>query len=149
LSTVTTISILKPVNGTGTFTDFESIPNLENALLFIYPSKLKNKTFEYAAYRGSQTGGNYNVVLANVEELFQQYGGGINKHINGIRRFANKIYNLATQKPIGLYLIGKGIREANVTSITNIGPGSRTNTSAYQNMFVLRPILKARTNICH
>jgi hypothetical protein len=136
LSTVNTISILKPVNETGTFTDFESIPNLENALLFIYPSKLKNKTFEYAAYRGSQAGGNYNVVLANVEELFQQYGGGINKHINGIRRFANNIYNLATQKPIGLYLIGKGIREANVTSITNIGPGSRTNASAYQNNLV-------------
>jgi hypothetical protein len=136
LSSVNTISALKAVNGTGTFTDFEAIPNLESALIFAYPNKLKNKALSYAAYRSSAAGGSHNVILANVDELFQQYGGGINKHINGIRRFSKNIYDLSSDKPVGLYLIGKGIREANVTSTTNLGPGSRTNSSAYQNNLV-------------
>lgn len=136
LSTVNSISVLKAVNGTGTFTNFETIPNLDHALIFVFPNKLKDQTLNYASYRRSQAGGNYNVILANVEELFQQYGGGINKHINGIRRFSKIIYDISIKKPIGLFLIGKGIREANVTSTTNIGPGSRTNGPAYQNNLV-------------
>jgi hypothetical protein len=135
-STINVVSALKPVNGTGSFTNYAAIPNLDKALLFVYPKKLQNKTFEYATYRSSLIGGNYNVILANVDELFQQYGGGINKHINGIRRFAHQIYNLSTEKPLGLFLVGKGIREANITSVTNLGPGSRTNASAYQNNLV-------------
>jgi hypothetical protein len=136
LSTVNSIPVLKAVNETGTFTNYEAIPNLDNALIFVFPNKLKNQTLSYAAYRSSQAGGNYNVILANAGELFQQYGGGINKHINGIRRFSKNIYDLSILKPIGLYLVGKGIREANVTSTTNLGPGSRTNSSAYQNNLV-------------
>jgi hypothetical protein len=46
------------------------------------------------------------------------------------------VYDMATEKPKGLFLIGKGIREANITSATNIGPGSRTNAAAYQNNLV-------------
>ena len=136
LATVTNITDLNPVNGTGTFTNFSAIPNLDKALLFVYPEKLRNKVFEYASYRSSIAGGNYNVILANVDELFQQYGGGINKHINGIRRFSHQIYDLSVEKPVGLYLIGKGIREANITSLTSIGPGSRTNLTAYQNNLI-------------
>ncbi len=136
LNSVTSVLQLKPVNNTGQFVNYGAIPNLESALLFVYPEKLRTKTLEYAGYRSSNAGGSYNVVLAQVEDLFQQFGGGIPKHINGIRRFANFIYQNTTDKPIGLFLIGKGIREANITSTTNIGPGSRTNASAYQNNLV-------------
>lgn len=127
---------LQAVNSTGDFTNFTAIPNIESALLFVYPKKLKNKALEYAAYRNSTNGGNYNVIIAEVEELFQQYGGGIPKHINGVRRFAHKIFVTSTQKPVGLFLVGKGIREANITSATNIGPGSRTNAAAYANNLI-------------
>ncbi|MBM3185277.1 MAG: hypothetical protein FJZ67_03180 [Bacteroidetes bacterium] len=136
LNSVNNISLLKPVNSTGQFTNYGGIPNLENALLFVYPEKLRNKALEYASYRSSNAGGSYNVILAQAEDLCQQFGGGIPKHINGIRRFSHLIYENATQKPIGLFLVGKGIREANITSSTNLGPGSRTNTSAYQNNLI-------------
>lgn len=135
-STFVSVSTLKPVNGSGDFTNYAAIPNVEKALLFVYPEKLKSKTLEYASYRSSVVGGNYNVILADVEELYQQYGGGIPKHINGIRRFAHKMYTISTEKPVGLFLVGKGIREANITSATNIGPGSRTNAAAYANNLV-------------
>jgi len=135
-STIIAVSSLKIINESGYFTNFPTTVNPESALIFAYPKKLSSKTLEYATYRSSAQGGNYNVVLANVEELYQQFGGGIPKHIAGIRRFSHFVYDLATEKPKGLFLIGKGIREANITSATSIGPGSRTSASAYQNNLV-------------
>jgi hypothetical protein len=136
LNSVINVPQIKPVNSTGNFVNYGAIPNLESALLFIYPGKLRNKALEYATYRSGTAGGSYNVILAQVEDLYQQFGGGIPKHINGIRRFSHFIYENSTQKPVGLFLVGKGIREANITSTTNIGPGSRTNASAYQNNLI-------------
>lgn len=130
-STVTSINALTPVNGSGLFNDF-SLLNVESALLMVYHPNLQAASVDYATYRSIEPNGGYhNVILANVNELYQQYGGGIEKHINGIRRFSHQIYNLATVKPVGLFLMGKGIREANVISIATSGPGSRTNASNY------------------
>tara|TARA_B110000046_G_scaffold48754_1_gene54124 strand:+ start:7423 stop:12588 length:5166 start_codon:yes stop_codon:yes gene_type:complete len=135
-SSIQDISALRPVNQNGFFTEYASTPNIESMLLFVYNKQLELVANEYAAHRSSTDGGMYNVVMAEVEELYQQYGGGIPKHINGIRRFAHHMYELSTEKPVGLFLIGKGVREANITSITSIGPGSRTSASAYQNSLV-------------
>lgn len=116
------------VMGDGSFTDFASIPSsLEDALLFIYHSKLESTSLNYAAYRNSIAGGNYNVVMANVDELYMQFGGGIEKHINGIRRFSHFVFNNSTNKPVGLFIMGKGIRESTYNSITSDGPGTRNN----------------------
>ena len=84
---------LEPVNNDGFFTDFTSVGNLDEPLLFVYHSLLKSVVDSYASHRSSSTGGGYNVLLAEVKELYQQYGGGIPKHINGIRRFAHHVYD--------------------------------------------------------
>ena len=123
------ISNLKLVNETGYFTDF-SLINKEEALLMIYPPLLKDQSLEYKYYRASNQGGAYNVILANVEELYLQFGGGINKHINGIRRFSFYMYRNSTIKPVGLFLIGKGVTNAD-SGFPFGAPGSRTNTSSY------------------
>jgi hypothetical protein len=135
---IDSIPLLKPVNGTGVFTQFSSSTvNVEEALIMISHPSLSAASQEYAAYRSSDpNGGNYNVLLANINELYQQYGGGIPKHINGIRRFAHHIYDLANTKPVGLFLMGKGIREANVFSITSIGPGTRQNAVNYSKSLI-------------
>ena len=130
------VNQLNAVNGDGFFTDFTSIPNIDAALLFVYNDLLKSVVDLYVSHRTSSIGGGYNVIMAEVNELYQQYGGGIPKHINGIRRFAHQIYDVSQQKPVGLFLIGKGIREANVTSSTSIGPGTRANISSYQNSLI-------------
>ena len=129
-STFTNIGTLTPVNGTGDFTNFANL-SPEKALLMIYNPALQAASADYAAYRNSVAGGNYNVILANCNELYQQFGGGIEKHINGIRRFSHYIYDLANEKPVGLFLMGKGIREANLSGITVTGPGSRTSPANY------------------
>ena len=135
-STITPVTSLKIINESGFFTPFTSSINPEEALIFIYPKKLASKVLEYKDYRMSVEGGNYNVILANVEELYLQFGGGIPKHIAAIRRFSQMVYDMATVKPKGLFLMGKGIREANITSTTSIGAGSRTNAIAYKNNLV-------------
>ena len=112
-STVKLVDTLIAINGNGFFTDF-SAQNLEEALIMVSHPTLANASDAYQTYRESANGGNYNVVRANVTELYQQFGGGVEKHINGIRRFSHYIYNQSTVKPIGLFLMGKGIREATI-----------------------------------
>jgi hypothetical protein len=110
LSTVQAIASLTPVTPSAYFTNYTA-SNIESAYLAIYHPNLEQASFEYITYRSSQEGGAYNVLPANVNELFLQYGGGIDKHILGIRRFALQIYSLSTEKPVGLFLMGKGLSE--------------------------------------
>ncbi|GAA0874464.1 hypothetical protein GCM10009118_08720 [Wandonia haliotis] len=100
------------VNGNGFFTNYMT-QNYESSVLMIYPSRLAQSATQYRDYRQSSTGGNYNVVFVNADELYLQFGGGVEKHVLGVRRFAHLAYNLSSAKPLALFLIGKGIREAN------------------------------------
>ncbi|MCJ8291389.1 MAG: hypothetical protein HRT58_16405 [Crocinitomicaceae bacterium] len=135
-SQVNTVS-LSPVNGNGTFTDFGNLPGAtDSALLMVYHESLTNSVNNYKLYRESIAGGSYTVIKANVEELYQQFGGGIEKHINGIRRFAHYMDVNSNQKPSGLFLIGKGIREANLNSFTSDGPGTRFDPSRFQQSLI-------------
>jgi hypothetical protein len=125
-----TVTDIQPVNETGFFTNF-SAQNLEGAVLMVYHNHLKSSTQSYRDYRQSAAGGGHNVVLADIEELYWQFGGGVNKHINGIRRFAHLVYNSTTTKPKALFLIGKGVREAN-ENIGGAEPGTRKNGNSFR-----------------
>ncbi|MES2799049.1 MAG: C25 family cysteine peptidase [Bacteroidota bacterium] len=123
------------VNGTGTFTNFATtIP--DSAILMVYHPSLENGVVAYKTYRESPEGGAHGVIKANVNELYLQFGGGIEKHINGIRRFAHYMYASSTEKPQALFLIGKGIREANISGITVVGPGTRLNATNFAKSLV-------------
>ena len=69
------------------------------------------------------------MILANVNELYQQYGGGVKKHINGIRNFAFDMYESSTNKPQALFLLEKESGEANIETSIGIssGDGTRNN----------------------
>lgn len=117
---------MKPVNGNGTFTDFSQI-DMEKAYLIIGHKKLQSSTTSYAAYRSSPAGGSRNVVRATIDELYDQYGGGIPKHIFGVRRFAQHAWELATEKPVGMLLAGKGLSTADA---------ARTNVANYERSLI-------------
>ncbi len=123
----------KPVNGTGYFNNF-SETNFEAAYLIVTHDSLWSGASEYAMYRQSLSGGSHNVVLVNQKELSFQFGGGVEKHIVGIRRFVHFAYLEATEKPTNLFIIGKGIREANENIAT--GVGMRQGPLAYNACFV-------------
>jgi len=110
LASATNATQFEAVNGSGEFTDF-SVLSFEEGLIMVYHPKLQGATANYANYRSLIAGGGYNVILGNVNELYQQYGGGIEKHVLALRRFALHAYDLATAKPVGLFLVGKGISE--------------------------------------
>lgn len=107
-STAFNITQLEPVNGNGYFTNYLS-QNIEKAYIIINPAVLNDGANAYKTYRQSISGGNHNVLKVNVEELFLQYGGGVKKHISGIRNFVHQVYAESTDKPVALFLIGKGI----------------------------------------
>lgn len=63
-----------------------------------------NPVLEYAAYRAS-TG--YNPAVINVQEIFDQYGYGIDLHPQGMRNFSDYIQQ-KWEKAKYIFLIGKG-----------------------------------------
>lgn len=135
-ASVTNVPLVSAVSPSAYFFNYSATPNLQKALLFVYPKLLELGVLDYANYRSSPAGGDYNVILAEVGELYDQFGGGVRKHVNGIRRFAHYVYALSQDKPKGLFLIGKGIREANVATILATGPGSRQNALNYSKSLI-------------
>ncbi|RFC53701.1 putative type IX secretion system sortase PorU2 [Brumimicrobium aurantiacum] len=129
------INILSPVNSNGFFTNYSQI-NPEEAYIILYNKQLQASVNEYASYRSSAAGGSYNVVLCEVNDAWMQYGGGIPKHIQGSRRALNHIYNLATVKPVALFIAGKGITEA---SEPNSGSSGVPRKNANSNNLNLVP----------
>jgi Peptidase family C25 len=125
LATAPTIGTFYPVNGTGDFVDY-SLLNLDGALLMIAHDSLMQASMSYAAYRGTPSGGSYNVILANIEDLQYQFGGGVPFHPASIRRFADYVADNAGVKPSGLFLMGKGYSPNYI----------RTDSMAYLKSFI-------------
>lgn len=130
LNSAISASPLSLVNSNGTFTNFAALQP-DSALLMVYHSILTNAKDSYVAYRSSAPGGAYNIVQADIDELYLQYGGGIPKHINGVRRWAKQMYDQSQRLPAALFLMGKGVREAPIESYPFNTPGTRTNTAFY------------------
>lgn len=61
---------------------------------------------QYADYRASIDGGNYEVQIATVEQIYDQFGYGINRHEQSIRNFLKKAQGF--WNPTHLFIIGKG-----------------------------------------
>ncbi|MDX2359935.1 MAG: C25 family cysteine peptidase [Crocinitomicaceae bacterium] len=122
-STIYNVTLLSPVNGTGVFTNFAVDFSPEKALLMVYHPDLEPASITYIAYRSND----YNVIPADINELYLQFGGGVEKHVFGVRRFAHYMYENAIDKPVGLFLMGKGINEVAVGG----GLGTRRSITNY------------------
>jgi hypothetical protein len=101
------------------FVDY-SIQQPDSAFVIITHPSLFSGAGSYAAYRSSAAGGNRDVVVVNVEQLYHQYGGGIYKHPLAIRRFMNHMLQAWTSAPSELFLMGKSIQESSPDA-----PGTR------------------------
>lgn len=134
VSQVTEITQLDAVNGSGYFVNF-GLMSPEEAYIVVYNKQMQSSAAAYANYRGGLSGGGHNVIFAEIDELAMQFGGGIPKHALSVRRFVDFIYSTSTVKPVGLLLLGKGIREATEPNASS-GFGSRKSSSAYALNFV-------------
>jgi hypothetical protein len=62
---------------------------------------------EYASYRSSNEGGNYKVKIVDAQQLYEQFGYGVNRHPLAIRNFIKYIHK--NWSPISyILLVGKG-----------------------------------------
>ncbi|UKN01536.1 C25 family cysteine peptidase [Paracrocinitomix mangrovi] len=132
-ATLSSISSLQAINGTGYFQDLSSL-NFEEAYIIVTGDKLWSSANDYKTYRSSALGGSHNVLLLNERELWMQFGGGVGKHPFGVRRFVQYAYESATNKPTHLFLLGKGIREGNESVASPAGV--RQSAVAYEGSIV-------------
>lgn len=106
LKNVTSLSALNFVN-------FNNFQNQGNYIILSHPSIISSPEFnEYQNYRASLQGGNYDISVVDINQIYHQFGYGIDRSPIGISRFASFAVNEWTIEPEFLFIIAKG-REYN------------------------------------
>lgn len=95
------------------FTDYNS-GNAQGDYIIIshgnYASGSQNYLQQYRDYRSSANGGNHTVVLADVDELYDQFAYGQDVHPLAVRRFLQFAYDRwQAVRPHDVFIIGKGL----------------------------------------
>jgi hypothetical protein len=67
-----------------------------------------NAVEKYKTYRNSAAGGGYNVRVTDVENLYDQYAYGIDKHPMALKNYLKQAKNLFTVAPKFVLIIGRG-----------------------------------------
>jgi len=107
------VGTIKQAGQNGYFTDFSAVQE-DSAQLIVTHSTLMQGATAYANYRENMAfdGSRYNVVIADVDELYDQFGGGIPKHAIAIRKYCKFAYDTWDTHPKALLLIGKSVQTA-------------------------------------
>jgi len=108
------ISSVTPVNmdlsNYAKFTNFNTSAYNTSDYLIVSHKSLMSAVQDYKNYR-TTTG--YNVLIADVDELYDQFAYGIRKHPLSIRNFARFAYSNFVVTPKFLFLIGKSLNAVN------------------------------------
>jgi hypothetical protein len=104
------VSQLYKVSSNAHFTDYKSAANAVNADYYIITHPLLwTEGLNYQSFRNAS---GHQTVLADVNQIYDQYGYGILKSSLAIRNFLKDAYNNFNQKPEFVLLLGKGYRAA-------------------------------------
>ncbi len=98
--------------------------NLNKEYIILTHPKLMSEAEYYKAHR--------NAYVVNVDELYNQFAYGIQKHPMAIRNFASYILNNWTVQPKNLFIIGKGVSASGDDGYV----GYRKNLGAYRNCLI-------------
>lgn len=113
------VTTLYNVTASGNFTNYKNT-SITYPYLLIYPLAFESSAQDYKNYRQSAGGGGYQVIAASVEELYQQFGFGVNKHPVAIRNFCKFMWDSLTVKPVYVFLLGKGVSPVNLGASAQI-----------------------------
>jgi hypothetical protein len=123
---ISNVTSLQPVTPSAQFTNYASL-SVDSAFIIVYNKKLLSSVNDYKNYRSTNTyGGQHNVVLANIDELYDQFAYGIVKSPLSIKNFSNYLLHIYPTTPKNLLLIGKSLHLYLC----------RTNTTNYANCLV-------------
>lgn len=105
-----TISSFQPV----TFIDYKQSAHQGNFIILTHkgmhvPYQGKDMIREYAAYRNDITGGGYDTLTVDIDQLYEQFSYGVRKHCIAIRNFSNFVETYFSKpRPYYIFLVGKG-----------------------------------------
>lgn len=115
-TSIASLSSVKTIH----FTDYSQSANQGNYIIvshsrLMQSSSGRNYVDDYKTYRSSAAGGGYQVVVADISELYDQFSWGIDNHSSSVKHFMKYAYDKWTQKPAFLFLIGRGMSYSNYT----------------------------------
>jgi hypothetical protein len=101
------IKSIKPVTPTAQFTDYMNFAT-DSAFIIITHKSLLSSALAYKNYRSTNKyGGHYHVVMADIDELYDQFAHGVVKSPLSIRRFCKYLLDRYPTAPENLFLMGK------------------------------------------
>jgi len=100
---------------------------LSNSSLYDDPVTGLNWVQEYADYRGSTAGRSFDVVNVDVQQLYDQFGYGINRHHISIRNFGHFV-NKEWTNPEHMFILGKGRVYSEIRKESEIQEAIANNT---------------------
>ncbi len=103
---ISSITTMQPVSPTAQFVDYTSTA-ADSAFVIVTNKVLMSSASSYQAYRSSAAGGFHNVIVADIDQLYDQFAYGIIKSPLSIRGFSNYLVNTLPTKPSNLFLLGK------------------------------------------
>ncbi|HEX8517743.1 MAG TPA: C25 family cysteine peptidase [Bacteroidia bacterium] len=102
------ITSLEPVTASAQFTDYTAV-GLDSAFVIVTHKSLMSAANDYKAHRSSFNGGMHQVLLADIDELYDQYAYGIVKSPLAVRGFADHLLDVLPTDPHNLFLLGKSV----------------------------------------
>lgn len=103
------INSLAPVNQTGYFVNYKT-SNPDSAFLIVTHKSLESSANTYKSYRQSPAGGSNHVIMALINDLYDQFAYGNKKNPLAIKNFCRFLSDSLTVPPKYLLLIGKSIK---------------------------------------
>lgn len=101
------IASLQPVGAAAQFTDYSTLA-VDSAYVIVTHSSLMSSALNYKTYRSSNIyGGFHNVIVADIDELCDQFAYGIVKSPLSVRHFSDYLIDTYPSIPKNLFLIGK------------------------------------------
>lgn len=136
---VTMVNSLLPVNQTGYFINYKTT-NPDSAFVIVSHKGLQSAANDYKIYRQSPAGGSNHVVLAMMEDLYDQFAYGNTKNPLSIRNLCRYLSDSLVTPPKYLLLLGKSIHNNllrtnpiywNACDVPTIGYPSSDNLFTY------------------
>lgn len=116
-NSIGTITALMPV----TFRNYTTTANQGNYIILSHGQYINHpggSVNQYASYRRSNLGGGYQVVVVDVNDLYDQFGYGYEYHPIAIRRFLKYAQANAgwVNKPEYMFILAKGMTYQNIAA---------------------------------
>lgn len=107
------VNSLTPINQTGYFVNYYT-SNPDSAFLIVTHKSILAEANLYKQYRQTPLGGSNHVIMADIDDLYDQFAYGNVKNPLAIKNFCKYLSDALTVPPKYLLLIGKSIQNSDV-----------------------------------